>query len=536
MYRNNIVNSAFFSFIFIKMPLIFIKIPFILDFARQMAYNKNGILKEEVLMQAEILRKIVLDIKTLKTETQTIELKAALQGCPTRLFDTLSSFSNQDEGGMIIFGVDEADNYAVKGVYDARDLQKKVTEQCKQMEPSVRALFTMCEIDGKTVVSAEIPGVDVSERPVFYRGVGRIKGSFVRVGESDEPMSEYEIYSYEAFRKRVRDDIRAVENGKLNIIDEKRMEDYLAAVKKERKNLADHVSEDEILELMGITADGLPTLAGLMTFSKYPQAYFPQLCITAVSLPGTEQGMVGGDGERFLDNQRITGAIPDMLEDAVAFVRKNSRTKTIIDESGRRADKPEYPPRAVREAILNALVHRDYSVHTENVPIRIEMYRDRMEVINSGGLYGKISIDELGKVRSETRNAALANMLELLKVTENRYSGIPTMRSEFANAGLPAPVFCVVHGEFKVVMKNGLFAEKMPVADALVEFCATARTREEIVAFVGKSKNHVMSQIVAPLVSDGKLKMTMPGKPKSSNQKFVKAASNAADAFFGDTH
>ena len=81
--------------------------------------------------------------------------------------------------------------------------KKKVTEQCKQMEPSVRALFSICEIEGKIIVSAEIPGVDISERPVFYKGVGRIKGSYVRVGESDEPMSEYEIYSYEAFRKRI---------------------------------------------------------------------------------------------------------------------------------------------------------------------------------------------------------------------------------------------------------------------------------------------------------------------------------------------
>lgn len=474
-------------------------------------------------MQTEALKKLALDIKRLKSESQTIELKAAGKGCPTRLFDSLSSFSNQDDGGVIIFGIDESDNYAIKGVYDAQDLQKKVTEQCKQMEPAVRALFTICEIDDKTIVSAEIPGVDISERPVFYKGVGRIKGSYVRVGESDELMSEYEIYSYEAFRKRTRDDIRVAENAKFTMINERRMTEYLDAVKSERKNLADNVTDEEILELMGITNDGIPTLAGLMTFSKYPQGYFPQLCITAVSLPGTEQGTVGTDGERFIDNKRITGAIPDMLEEAVEFVRKNSRTKTIIDDNGHRADKPEYPIKAVREAILNALVHRDYSIHTENVPIRIEMYRDRMEIINSGGLYGKISIDALGKVRPETRNAALANMLELLNVTENRYSGIPTMRSEFANAGLPAPVFSVVHGEFKVVMKNGLFTETMPVTDSIAEFCTTPRSRAEIVAFVGKSKNYVMSQIVNPLVENGTLKLTMPDKPKSPNQKYVKA-------------
>lgn len=80
------------------------------------------------------------------------------------------------------------------------DLQKKIVEQCKQRE-LVRPLFTVLQIDNKTIVSAEIPGVDYSQRPVFYKGSGRIKCSFVRVGESDEVMSEYEIYSYEAYRK-----------------------------------------------------------------------------------------------------------------------------------------------------------------------------------------------------------------------------------------------------------------------------------------------------------------------------------------------
>lgn len=475
-------------------------------------------------MQSEDLKKLISDIRRMKTETQTIELKSAAKGCPTRLFDTLSSFSNQDDGGIIIFGIDESDNYSVNGVYDAQDLQKKVTQQCKQMEPVVRALFTVCEEDGKIIVSAEIPGVDISERPVFYRGVGRVKGSYVRVGESDEPMSEYEIYSYDAFRKRTRDDIRTVENADFNImINKDRLDEYFKAVKDERKKLSENVSEKDIMDLMGITVKGVPTLAGLMTFSLYPQTYFPRLCITAVALPGTEHGTVGGDGERFIDNKRITGAIPDMLGEAVEFVRKNSRTKTIIDENGRRIDRPEYPIKAVREAILNALVHRDYSIYTENVPVRIEMYRDRMEITNSGGLYGKITIDALGKVRPETRNAELANMLELLKITENRYSGIPTMRNEFSKAGLPAPIFSVLHGEFKVIMKNGLYFDSANINESLIDFCSTPRTRTEIVDFIGKSKNHVMSHILKPLIDSGDIRMLNPDKPKSQNQKYIRA-------------
>ena len=480
-------------------------------------------------MQDEELRNLVRKIQKQKAEEQTVECKAAAKGCPTRLFDTISAFSNQDQGGVIIFGIEENNNYDVTGVYDPQDLQKKVTEQCKQMEPTVRALFTICEIDGRIIVSAEIPGADISERPVFYKGVGRTKGSYIRVGEFDEQMSEYEVYSYDAFRRRIRDDLRVAEGGRTDFFQQERIDAYLTAVKKERRNLSAHILTDqEILELMGVTEDGIPTLAGTLTFSIYPQAYFPQLCITAVAVPGTQIGMTGEDGERFIDNRRITGAIPDMLEEAVDFVLTNSRTKSVIGQDGKRHDKTEYPVVAVREAVLNALLHRDYSIHTENVPVRIEMYRDRMEIINSGGLYGRITVDSLGKVRPDTRNAALANMLELLKVAENRYSGIPTIRRECADAGLPEPEFISRHGEFKAVFRNNIYQEHSaakgsPAPEDILEFCRTPRSRAELTAYTGKSRYYTMSAIIAPLIDAGKLKLTIPDKPKSSKQRYVKA-------------
>ena len=474
-------------------------------------------------MLEEELEKLAIRVTIQKAESQTIELKSAHQGCPTRLYDSLSSFSNQNEGGVILFGIDEKDDFSIKGVYDAQDLQKKVAEQCKQMEPPVRALFTVCDIDGKKIVSAEIPGVDVDLRPVFYKGVGRIKGSYIRVGESDEQMSEYEVYSYEAFRKRIRDELRTVDDEKFSLINNERISHYLNEVKKEKDNLAKSVSDDDILELMGITKGGKPTLAGLMCFSIYPQAYYPQLCITAVALPGTEQGISGINDERFIDNKRITGSIPEMLDSAVDFVRRNSRNITIIDSNGRRIDKPEYPVKAVREAILNALVHRDYSSYTENIPVRIEMYRDRLEIINSGGLYGNISINELGQVRPDTRNPALANILEVLHYTENRYSGIPTIMNEFASNNFPMPVFSVKHGDFKVVMRNIFYSDNISTEEAVLDFCSKPRSRDEIVSFVGKSKNYVSSKIIIPLTKKGALKLTIPEKPKSSAQKYYKA-------------
>lgn len=166
-----------------------------------------------------------------------MEIKCAAKGCPRKLFDTLSSFSNQDDGGIIIFGVDEDNDFQETGVYDPQDLQKKVNSQCLQMQPVVRPLFTVAEKDGKIFVSAEIPSVDLSERPCYYKGVGRIKGSYIRSGDSDEPMTEYEIYSYEAFRKKYQDDIRTVPRATMKTIDTQMLEAYVKKLKEGKPNL-----------------------------------------------------------------------------------------------------------------------------------------------------------------------------------------------------------------------------------------------------------------------------------------------------------
>lgn len=79
------------------------------------------------------------------------------------------------------------------------------------MTPVVRPVLTVCKEDGKLFVSAEIPPVDIDLRPCFKTARGRLQGSYVREGEADKPMTEYEVYSYEAFRKKTRDDLRETE-------------------------------------------------------------------------------------------------------------------------------------------------------------------------------------------------------------------------------------------------------------------------------------------------------------------------------------
>ena len=460
-------------------------------------------------------------IMRLKAEGQTIEVKAANKGCPQRLYDTLSSFSNQDTGGTIVFGIDEKQDFEPVGVYDLQDLQKNVTEQCNQMDPPVRAVFTVAEIDGVSVCCAEIPSVDFSERPCYYKGRGRTKGSYIRVGDADLPMTDYELYSFEAFRKHLHDDERPIERASMSTLDAAQIQNYLLQKKLERPGFA-QLPEDQALEMLNVTRAGTPTLAAVMNFCVYPQGYLPQLAITAVVVPGTEIGEHDGVESRFLDNKRIEGTIKTMVDEAITFCKRNMKVQTIIDpETGKRRDRTEYPIEAIREAVLNALIHRDYSHLTEGTPVQINFFSDRLEIHSPGSLYGRMTVEQLGHARPDLRNPALAVMTEVLVGAENRYSGIPTIRREMAAHNLPEPVFENRRNEFVVTLYNQVQEKPVQSAETLLDFCKEPRSRKEIAAFLGlKTASYATERYIRPMLEEGKLEMTIPDKPKSTRQKY----------------
>lgn len=486
------------------------------------------------MVEAE-LKQLLLRIQNRQCEEQTIEVKSAHGGCPEKLYDTLASFSNQDSGGTLVFGLDEKANFAKVGVYDSQDLQRKVMEYGEQMTPVVRPVFTVYEEDGKVFVSAEIPPVDITERPCFKTAKGRMQGSYIRVGDADKPMTEYEVYSYEAFRKKYRDDIRPVEQVRVQDLDQDRLAQYVLRRKQDRPHFAT-LELSQLYDLIGVTKNGVVTLAAVLLFSPYPQAYFPQLSIIATHLPGTEMGVLDEQGRRFIDSRRLEGTLPEMLEQAVAFVRNNMQISTRIDpETGRRIDQPEYPLDAVRETILNALVHRDYSIHTEGMPIQLTIYSDRLEVINPGGLYGRLSVDQLGKVQPDTRNPVLVTAMESLGQTENRYSGIPRIQHAMEECGLPAPIFINSRSSFSVTLQNRTAARpqqplhpsaKVSVADPknLLAFCRQPRSRAEIIAYLGiASSQYALRHYLDPLVKAGAIRLSLPEKPRSSKQTYQTA-------------
>lgn len=474
------------------------------------------------MLETELVA-LIRDIQSVRSESNRIEIKAAGKGCP-KVRDTLSSFSNQSGGGIILFGIDESDNYNVCGVYDAADLMKKIESQCLEMTPVIRPLFSVAKVQNKTVISAEIKEIENTEKPCFYNGVGRLKGSYIRSGDADRLMTEYEVYSFEAFRKKIQDELRISERAVIKDMQTNAFELYMSLLRNKKPNLAE-LPNEELCRLQGFTENAHPTLAGLMLFSIYPQAFFPQLCITAVSVPGREISNTGSVGERFIDNKRIDGNLVQMLNDALHFVRTNMKTATIIDpNTGKRTDRTDYPVIAIRELILNALIHRDYSIHTDSAPITIKLFSDRFEIENPGGLYGRMTIDRLGKYAADTRNPAIANAMEILGETENRYSGIPTIINAMEEYGLSEPKFENDRGIFRVTLYNRSYSNTVsdPVSEEIRIFCQTPKSRSELEElFKGRlTIAYVMEKYVKPMTENKQLAMTIPDKPKSKHQKY----------------
>ena len=158
--------------------------------------------------------------------------------------------------------------------------------------------------------------------------------------------------------------------------------------------------------------------------------------------------------------------------------------------------------------------------------IQLIMFDDRMEIRNPGGIYGRIKIDQLGKVQPDTRNPVLASELEVLKITENRYSGIPTIRRVMQEYNLRQPEFLDERGSFIVKLYKYEKAEQREKAEntdenGLILFCKTPRTRKEICEYLGLSSiTYAIQTHVMPLVETGVIKMSKPDKPQSPKQLF----------------
>ncbi|WP_370945713.1 ATP-binding protein [Amycolatopsis sp. cg5] len=182
--------------------------------------------------------------------------------------------------------------------------------------------------------------------------------------------------------------------------------------------------------------------------------------LTFVHYP-TVAGPDALSGTRFIDNIAAEGPIPVIVDEALIALRRNMTRRATVRGAGRK-ENWEYPETALREAIVNALVHRDYSALAHGTQVQVEMYPDRLVIRNPGGLYGSVREEDLGtEGTSSARNATLLKILEDVPlpgtdrpICENRGSGIPAMLAALREAKLSPPRFADNIATFTATFPN----------------------------------------------------------------------------------
>ncbi len=409
-------------------------------------------------MSAESVREALATLRRMGDEPTRIEAKRAAGRLPKAVRETLSAFSNTD-GGTILLGVDEASGFSVVELTDPSSLRDALVQMSRDdITPPLQISTEIVDVEGQRLVAAEVPPMSADRRPVYVTAQGISGGSYLRGGDGDRHMTEAEIALIMAARTQPVYDREVIDGTSVEDLDEEAVRRTLRRVRVGFPKLAQS-DDTTVLFRLGITAgrsaDAPLTLAGLLAFGQFPQQFFPQLMVSVVV-----HGPDSSSGTRFLDNQTVRGPIPEMVETTLSMLRRNLAVRAVISEHGSRVDEVEYPLEAVREAVVNALMHRDYSPVTRGTQVQIELFPDRLVVRSPGGLYGGVIVDELGEEGiSSSRNAVLSSLLadtylpssnEL--VAENRSSGIPAMLAVARRRGLPRPSFRSSIASFVVTM------------------------------------------------------------------------------------
>ena len=239
-----------------------------------------------------------------------------------------------------------------------------------------------------------------------------------------------------------------------------------------------------------------------------------------------------------LDDKEYEGNLIYLLKSGSEFIRNNSKVR-FVKEAQYRVDKPDYAERAVTEALVNALIHRDYIVLGSEV--HIDMFDDRVEITSPGGMFGGGSIQEydIYSIRSMRRNPVIADLFHRMKYMERRGSGLRKIVSETEK--LPGyteaykPEFSSTATDFRVILKNVNYnlegdahqvihqvIELSTVSKQILAFCTTPKSKKELAVFCGfKDLRNFTLKYINPLLESGQLEMTIPDKPKSRNQKYI---------------
>lgn len=367
----------------------------------------------------------IIDFVLQEGEGYKIEFKESV----SYIAREMVAFANAS-GGRIFIGI--TDDHKVKGIEINERLKAQVQDIARNCDPAVKIFLEIIPYENKEVLLVNI--FEGDNKPYSCR-----EGFFIRNGPITEKLKRDEIVTLFQKEGKVRFD--KLINSKFNFDDDldfKKIEDFLS-----RANIKSTLSIDDILLNLGVVEKQEGKLffnnSGILFFAKDTKRFFESAYITCARFRGNDRSTV-------IDRADIHGSLIEQVEESMKFLRRNIRLGYKFTGKPAREEIPEYPLEALREAIINAVMHRDYFFSGSNICLYI--YSNKIEVINPGGLF-KLKYEELGK-RASRRNELIADLFFRVGFGEKMGSGIIRMNRWMLDWGLEKPKIEISENFFEI--------------------------------------------------------------------------------------
>ncbi|MDX9913756.1 MAG: ATP-binding protein [Candidatus Moranbacteria bacterium] len=408
------------------------------------------------------------------SETTQIEFKDARGGFPADpVAKTLSAFGNT-KGGIIVFGIVEQNDRSLEivGTEDVAMLQERMAQLSSEgMSEVLRLEYHILSMKEEAVLAVNIPECANHVKPYYIRKFGMDRGAFVRDGITDRQMTAEEVRGY--VRNAQVDDFdgNCTEDA---VLDDLSHDKLISLLKKSAEKAArDFEKNDkyiEVLENIGIVKkckeELRPTIAGYLIFAKNrPQnkLQFQRYVIRCVRYKGS------GVHSDIIDSLDIYGTLDEQIDGMQAFILRNIKKSAEIVGT-KRIERYEYPEKAIREIVANAVIHRDYRI-TETYT-QVNIFEDRIEVFNPGNLPLGVTIENI-KNSQMSRNKIIAARLKDLDYLEEYGRGIDIVFTKMNEWGLLPPIFKNTSNSFRVILPgenlSKLNERQMKIWEYLVE-------------------------------------------------------------------
>lgn len=475
--------------------------------------------------------KMTLD-ELLIAEATEYEFKSELEvKRPKSWLKTVSAFAN-GLGGCFYIGV--ADDGKPVGLGDVKTTTEQISKLIQaRISPLPEFNLTPHLLaDNKIILTLR---VQRGETPPYYYVADGNTIAYVRIGDESVPASPQQLSELARRGKNLTFDSMPTEYK----VSDLTFSAFDAAFKRIKKLV---LTEKDYMSFEICRPDGTLTYAGVLFSDECPSLQSRVFC---THWDGLDKS---GGVDDAVDDKEFEGDIISQLTNSHEFIKMNSkvRWKKMSDH---RVNKPDYADRAVFEALANALMHRDYSVVGSEV--HVDMFDDRLEIYSPGGMPDGTLIQErdIEKVPSTRRNPIISEIFHRLDFVERRGSGLKKIRNETAELyGYTedyAPSFISTRTAFHVILKNMNYNPSTSAAEvstevsaevsaevklapdklnSLLAFCSSPRSRKEMQSYCGiKSDEYFRKTVINPMLSSGLLTMTIPDKPNSRNQKYVRA-------------